>query len=324
MKDIRYYYDAAGKPVAIRAFVRNNANESFSEDGDIYYLQTNLQGDVVGIYNKNGTKIYEYAYDAWGNIIKSSQVATGGTAAHAVNPFRYRGYYYDTETGFYYLQSRYYNPEWGRFLNADVYVNANGDLVGFNMFAYCSNNPVMGVDSFGDRAMPFGELTWPGEIHLAVQIHAADANGLTMEVPVLGGRADLVKETEAFDILYEVKPCTYYSGYRLLVALAQLQYYQSVYHKPCIMGSYIDGATFQYKDYTVSYWYEGFGLILYSFYKTPSKTPGGVQVPKKNANQSKNKKHSDSGVTYGPAIVAALTFSVMGGKFFSSTRRKNT
>ena len=121
LKDIRYYYDASGKPVAIRVFARNNANESFSSEGVIYYLQTNLQGDVIAIYNKDGTKIYEYAYDAWGNIIKSAQVATGGSDAHAVNPFRYRGYYYDSETGFYYLQSRYYNPEWGRFLNADVY-----------------------------------------------------------------------------------------------------------------------------------------------------------------------------------------------------------
>ena len=72
-----------------------------------------------------------------------------GTAANEVNPFRYRGYYYNSEIGLYYLQSRYYNPEWGRFLNADVYVNANGDLMGYNMYAYCSNNPVMGYDPTG-------------------------------------------------------------------------------------------------------------------------------------------------------------------------------
>ena len=148
MKDIRYYYDASGRPVAIRAFTRTSSTANFTDT--IYYLQTNLQGDVVGIYNASGTKIYEYAYDAWGNIIKSSQVATGGNAAHAVNPFRYRGYYYDTETGFYYLQSRYYNPEWGRFLNADGYVNANGDIIGYNMYAYCSNNPIMGTDPSGE------------------------------------------------------------------------------------------------------------------------------------------------------------------------------
>jgi RHS repeat-associated protein len=68
------------------------------------------------------------------------------------NPFRYRGYYYDTDIGLYYLQSRYYNPQWGRFLNADGYVNANGDMIGFNMYAYCNNNPVMLVDSSGNRA----------------------------------------------------------------------------------------------------------------------------------------------------------------------------
>ena len=82
----------------------------------------------------------------------TAQVSTGGNAAHAVNPFRYRGYYYDTETGFYYLQSRYYNPEWGRFLNVDGSVNANGDLIGFNMYAYCSNNPVMYFDPCGNEA----------------------------------------------------------------------------------------------------------------------------------------------------------------------------
>ena len=70
-----------------------------------------------------------------------------------LNPFRYRGYYYEVETGYYYLQTRYYNPEWGRFLNADGYINANGDILGYNMFAYCGNNPVMGYD-------PTGEWDW--------------------------------------------------------------------------------------------------------------------------------------------------------------------
>lgn len=72
------------------------------------------------------------------------------TLPAGTNPFRYRGYYYDTDTGLYYLQSRYYNPAWGRFLNADGYVNANGDLIGFNMYTYCSNNPVMYADPTGE------------------------------------------------------------------------------------------------------------------------------------------------------------------------------
>ena len=70
------------------------------------------------------------------------------------NPFRYRGYYFDKETGFYYLQSRYYDPVIGRFLNADSHVNANGDLIGYNMYAYCSNNPVMNVDPDGEAVLP--------------------------------------------------------------------------------------------------------------------------------------------------------------------------
>ena len=140
-KDIRYYYDASGRPIAIRAFTRTSATASFTDT--TYYLLTNLQGDVVGIYNASGTKIYEYAYDAWGNIIKSAQVADGGSDAHAVNPFRYRGYYYDTETGLYYLQSRYYNPEWGRFLNADTAIlGVGGYAKQYNAYVYCFNSPV--------------------------------------------------------------------------------------------------------------------------------------------------------------------------------------
>ena len=96
-------------------------------------------------------------YDAWGNFtdtISSQDVPPSIEQSIALGlPFRYRSYYYDSETGFYYLKSRYYDPQIRRFINADGYVNANGDLNGFNMFAYCSNNPVMYVD-------PNGEFPW--------------------------------------------------------------------------------------------------------------------------------------------------------------------
>ena len=113
------------------------------------------------MYNADGDKIGSYTYDAWGNCTVS--VVSGNTTlenniVRTYNPFRYRGYYYDTETGLYYLQSRYYNPEWGRFLNADGYVNANGDLIGFNMYAYCSNNPVRYADKTGSIA---GDILTP-------------------------------------------------------------------------------------------------------------------------------------------------------------------
>ena len=97
-------------------------------------------------------RIFEYLYDAWGNVLRSTQVATGGSAANNVNPFRYRGYYYDTETGLYYLQSRYYNPQWGRFLNADfAEVIANeSTLTDKNLYAYCDNNPITRKDEDGE------------------------------------------------------------------------------------------------------------------------------------------------------------------------------
>ena len=142
-KDLRYYYDASGRPVAIRAFTRTSSTAAFTENR--YYLMTNMQGDVVAIYNEDGERIFEYLYDAWGNVLRSTQVATGGSAANNVNPFRYRGYYYDVETCLYYLQSRYYNPSWGRFLNAD------NNLSTTNLFMYCENNPIIRVDPDGEH-----------------------------------------------------------------------------------------------------------------------------------------------------------------------------
>jgi len=78
-------------------------------------------------------------------------ITTGSLASTLgqYNPFRYRGYYYDYETGWYYLQSRYYDPTVARFLNADGIVGANGGIQGYNLFAYCNNNPVMGYDPYG-------------------------------------------------------------------------------------------------------------------------------------------------------------------------------
>ena len=110
----------------------------------------------MAIYNANGTKIGMYVYDAWGTctvVHTTTSTSLEKSILSTYNPFRYRGYYYDVETGFYYLQSRYYNPSWGRFLNADGYINANGDIIGYNIFCYCGNNPIMGYD-------PTGSINW--------------------------------------------------------------------------------------------------------------------------------------------------------------------
>ena len=118
-------------------FDANGAPLTLVTGGKVYYYLTNLQGDVMSIESSDGTPVASYCYDAWGKIL-----ACDGALAE-LNPLRYRGYVYDQETGFYYLQSRYYDPAIGRFINADNVISyAGNSLLGCNVFAYCFNNPV--------------------------------------------------------------------------------------------------------------------------------------------------------------------------------------
>jgi len=121
----------------------------FNYGGNNYYYQKNLQGDVTGIYDANGNLKAEYIYDAWGKCTITVDVDSIGT----LNPIRYRGYYYDSETGLYYVSSRYYDPEVGRWVNADTTDILTAALMGLtdkNLFVYCDNNPVMRADHGGD------------------------------------------------------------------------------------------------------------------------------------------------------------------------------
>ena len=116
-------------------------------EGDSYYYVYNLQGDVLGLIDEIGEVVVEYTYDSWGNILSvtGSMASTLGVD----NPFRYRGYYYDEESGLYYLNSRYYDPVTGRFVNADGIMGINQDMTTYNLFAYCGNNPVNNSDPSG-------------------------------------------------------------------------------------------------------------------------------------------------------------------------------
>ena len=137
-----FIYDESGKPFALK----------YSTDGatfDTYYYVLNLQGDVVKLIQANGHIVAQYTYDAWGNVSSSGRLAE-------INPLRYRGYYYDSETGFYYLQSRYYDPANRRFINADSYQSTGQGFIGTNMFAYCNNSPILFVDHDGDDAEAVG------------------------------------------------------------------------------------------------------------------------------------------------------------------------
>ena len=148
---IIFLYDENGS--AYGMLLKNGTAETY------YYYTFNVQGDIVGIIDSTGTQVVSYEYGIWGD----NTVITG-TLADTIgnkNPLRYRSYYFDAETGFYYLQSRYYDPEVYRFINADSAVGINSDINAYNLFVYCGNNPVNRYDTSG---MSWKELI-SGVIH---------------------------------------------------------------------------------------------------------------------------------------------------------------
>jgi len=135
--DLKFYRGVDGTP------------QYFTLNGTTYYYELNLQGDITGILDGNKQEIATYTYDAWGKLL-----ATGGGAASTtglLNPLRYKGYYYDNESGLYYLQNRYYSPDLARFISPDAAdaSNAQGQPLGANLYAYCLNNPITGSDPTG-------------------------------------------------------------------------------------------------------------------------------------------------------------------------------
>ena len=130
-----FFYDNTGKPYAMQV------------NGTTYYYVTNLQGDVMGMVDASGNSVATYTYDPYGKVL----TATGALAEK--NPLRYRGYYYDSESGLYYLLSRYYDPATRRFINADSYAGTGQGMLGYNMFAYCNNNPLLKLDSEGNLGL---------------------------------------------------------------------------------------------------------------------------------------------------------------------------
>ena len=150
-----YYYDSnknlialvKGNDTLLFYYDSDGSATSFSYNGTMYFYVKNLQGDVIRIIDLAGTDVASYVYDAWGNIKDTK----GEPTIREINPIRYRGYVYDTETSLYYLQSRYYDPFTGRFLNADdtAFIGVSGTVLSGNLFAYCENNPVNHIDNYG-------------------------------------------------------------------------------------------------------------------------------------------------------------------------------
>lgn len=185
-----YNYHYSGNKLIWITDGDNNLKYFFSRDGEenllniidytgdnprTYWYVFDEHQNVVGMIDENGQKVVSYEYDAWGNIIKSEgDILTGeGKLLKAENPFRYSSYQYDAETGYYYLNARYYNPEIGRFISQDSYNDHKDDPVNQNLYLYCLNNPV----NFHDES---------GYIYLTVGSTGEDVINLQCKLQILG------------------------------------------------------------------------------------------------------------------------------------------
>ena len=139
------HYDNEGEAIGFTVHYAPNTVITPRTTSTYTYVK-NLQGDVIRILDAGGDAVVVYTYDPWGK-----PTVIGNEDLAALNPCSYRGYDYDEETGLYYVSSRYYDPEIGRFINADAVdlLGANGDFVSYNLFAYCGNNPIIRKDADG-------------------------------------------------------------------------------------------------------------------------------------------------------------------------------
>ena len=160
-----YFYDADGNLYG------------FKLNGTEYYYIRNGQNDITGILDTSGSEVVSYSYDTWGKLlgITGSLADTVGVK----NPYRYRGYRYDTETGLFYLGSRYYNPDIGRFLNTDGIMGVNDDMATYNLYVYCGNNP---VDRYDD-----GGMSWKKVIRALIHAGNTTARSFGIDTAAIGG-----------------------------------------------------------------------------------------------------------------------------------------
>ena len=165
---IYYMYDDSGSLIG------------FKYNNEVYYYQKNYQNDITGIYDSSYNLVVIYKYDGWGKVLSVVENTTNNIGS--INPFRYRSYYYDEETSLYYLNSRYYNPEWCRFINADGIIGANQDILSLNLYAYVSNNPISNADDEGSYAWALPALSTTIGAGIAVFVGATVA---LLSIPII-------------------------------------------------------------------------------------------------------------------------------------------
>ncbi|MCM1260953.1 MAG: RHS repeat-associated core domain-containing protein [Prevotella sp.] len=136
-----YYYNESSQLIGLSEY--NSLSDVYCN----YFYQTTFMGDIIGIYNANYEKVATYTYDAYGNIA----AIEGTDVIKDINPFRYRGYYYDQEVNMYYCNSRYYDASIGRWQCTDdlEYLGISGTTLSYNLYSYCENNPIIYSDYLG-------------------------------------------------------------------------------------------------------------------------------------------------------------------------------
>ena len=182
-----YLYDVSGAPIGMQY----HASSYAEDDWDIFWYEKNLQGDIVAVYSEAGTKLVSYTYDAWGNFNSTYHNGSSSSTIIGKNPFLYRGYYYDRDLKLYYLNARYYDPAVGRFINADEQISGiGGDVLGYNLYVYAFNNPIMLSDNTGEwPSWATKTLVAVGIAAIAVGISIATAGTGTAVAVVAAGAA---------------------------------------------------------------------------------------------------------------------------------------
>ncbi len=272
-----FAYDQAGQPYAL------------TYNGATYYYILNAQGDVTALVNASGTPVAEYTYSPYGEVL----TATGSMAQ--INPLRYRGYYYDTETGFYYLQSRYYDPVIGRFINADTYVSTGQGLLGYNMFAYCNNNPV----NLDDNEGQFPDVVIDGFIHNRVldKLCAENSALSRRKTCVYYNKTDYrggIGFCDLYNVVtgevWELKKNSQSPTCTTAAASLQLAGYISgrLKHHPELALKYpsetvipagsLPPISLNGYIYNVNYWYEGNGILRYDYTKAKTDARKAVEA----------------------------------------------